>query len=183
MNHEMLMEQLTKVQIDSFWFRHYLLDKSQAVKINNTVSITASIRLGVPQGSILGPILFKIITNDLTETINDCMVVQYADDTQFVHSGTVDDLPHLIARAEVTLSRAKSDFNNNGLLLNSNKTQCLFIGTRPAIRRIPDNITINLNNTSITPRKQVKNLGVYMDQHMSFDAQESYGDSAGSKQN
>ncbi len=117
------------------------------------------------------------------------MVVQYADDTQFVHRGTVDELPHLIARAEATLSSAKSYFNNNGLLLNSNKTQCLFVGTRPAIRRIPDNATINLNSTSITPSKQVKNLGVYMDQYMSFevhihgDAQESYGDSAVSKQN
>ncbi len=168
-NHEMLMEKLTKVKIDSFWFKHYLLDRSQAVKINNTVSTTAPIRFGVPQGSILGPVLFTIFTNDLTETINDCMVVQYADDTQFVHSGTVDELPHLIARAEATLSRAKSYFNNNGLLLNSNKTQCLFVGTRPAIRRIPDNTTINLNSTSITPSKQVKNLGVYMDQYMSFE--------------
>ncbi len=132
-NHEMLMERLTKVKIDPFWLRHYLLDRSQAVKINNTVSTTVPIPFGVPQGSILGSILFTLFTNDLTETINDCMVVQYADDTQFVHSGTVDALPHLIARAETTLSRAKCYFNNNGLLLNSYKTQCLFVGTRPAI--------------------------------------------------
>ncbi len=45
---------------------------------------------------------------------------------------------------------------------------CL-VGTRPAIRRIPDNTTISMNNTSNTPSKQVKNLGVYMDQHMSFE--------------
>ncbi len=142
---------LSPVKIDPFWFRNYLLDRSQAVKINNTVSTTSPMRAGVPQGSILGPILFTVFTNDLTETINDCLVVQYANDTQFVHSGTVDTLAHLIARAETTLSRAKSYFNSNGLLLNSNKTQCLFVGTRPAIRRIPDNTTINLNNTSITP--------------------------------
>ncbi len=160
---------LTKVKIDPFWFRHYLLDRSQAVKINNTVSTTAPVRYGVPQGSILGPILFTILTNDLTETINDCVVVQYAHDTQFVHSGTVEALPHLIARAEAIVSRAKSYFNNNGLLLNPNKTQCLFVGTRPAIRRIPDNTTFNLNSTSVIRSKQVKNLGVYMDQHMSFE--------------
>ncbi len=46
------------------------------------------------------------------------MVVQYADDTQFVHSATVDALPHLIAGAEATLSHTKSYFNNNGLLLS-----------------------------------------------------------------
>ncbi len=168
-NHEMLMEKLTKVKINPFWFRHYLLDSSQPVKIKNTVSTTAPVRFWVPQGSILGPILFTIFTNDLTETISDCMVVQYANDTQFVHSGTIDTLPHLIARAEATLSRAKSYFNNNGLLLTSNTTQCLFVGTRPVIRRTPDNTTINMNNTSITPSKQVKNFGVYMDQHMSFE--------------
>ncbi len=55
-NHEMLMEKLTKVKIDSFY---YLLDRRQAAKINNTVSTTASIRFGVPQGSILAPIFFK----------------------------------------------------------------------------------------------------------------------------
>ncbi len=168
-NHEMLMEKLAKVKIDPFWFRHYPLDRSQAVKINNTVPRTAPIRFGVPHGSILCPIFYMIFTNELTETINDCIVVQYADDTQFVHSGTVDTLPHLIARTEATLSRAKSYFNNNGLLLNSNKSQCLFVGTRPAIRRIPDNTTINLNKTSITPSEQVKSLGVNMDQHMSFE--------------
>ncbi len=105
----------------------------------------------------------------MTETISDCVVVQYADDTQLVHSGKVDALPHLIARAEATLSHPKSYFNNNGLLLNPNNTQCLFVGTRPAIRRVPDNPTINMNNTSIIPSKQGKNLGVYMDQHMSFE--------------
>ncbi len=104
--HEMLMGKLTKVKIDPFWFRQNLSDRSQAVKINNTVSTTAPMRNGVPQGSILGPILFTIFTNDRAETISDCVMVQYADGTQFVHSGTVDALIYLIARAEATLSRA-----------------------------------------------------------------------------
>ena len=78
----------------------------------------AEITFGVPQGSILGPILFTIFVNDLSETINDCEVVQYADDTQFIHSGTLDQLPHLITRAQTTLARAKAYFNTNGLMLN-----------------------------------------------------------------
>ncbi len=68
--------------------------------------------------------------------IHDCGVVQYADDTQFVHTGTIDELPDLITRVETTLSLAETYFNRNGLMIHPNKTQCLFVGTRPFIRRI-----------------------------------------------
>ncbi len=114
-NHEMLMKKISKVKTDSFSFRHYRLYRSQVVKIITTVSTTAPIRFRVPQGSILGPIIFTMLTKDMTETINCCMVFQYADDTQFVPSSTVDALLQLIAGAEATLSSAKSYFNNNGL--------------------------------------------------------------------
>ena len=107
-NHEILMEKIAKVKMDSFWFRHYLLDRSQKVKINNTVSKTAPIKFGVPQGSILGPVLFTIFVNDLTEMIHDCEVVQYADNTQFMHTGTVDVLPDLITKTETTFFFAKT---------------------------------------------------------------------------
>ncbi len=90
------------------------------IKINTTLSKTAPINFGVRPGSILGPILFTIFVNDLTEIIHDCGVVQYADDTQFIHTGTNDELPDLITRAEATLSLTKTYFN---------KTQCLFVGT------------------------------------------------------
>ena len=123
----------------------------------------------MPQGSILGPILFTKFVNDLTEMIHDCEVVQYADDTQFVHTGTTDELPDLITRAETTLTLAKAYFNRNGLMINPNKTQCLFVGTRPFIRRIPSDTTINFDNALITPSKHIKNLGIYMNCHMTFD--------------
>ena len=168
-HHEILMQKLAKVKVDSFWFRHYVLDRTQSVKINTTLSKTARINFGVPQGSILGPILFTIFVNDLTEIIQGCEVIQYADDTQFVHTGTTDELPDLIMRAETTLSHVKAYFNRNGLMINPNKTQCLFVGTRPFIRRIPADTIINFDNALITPSKHIKNLGIYMDCHMTFD--------------
>ncbi len=60
-NHEILMQKVAKVKVDSFWFRHYLQDRTQTVKVNTTLSKTAPIKFGVPQGSILGPILFTIL--------------------------------------------------------------------------------------------------------------------------
>ena len=137
--------------------------------MNIPPSKTANINLGVPQGSILGPILFTVFVNDLADEIKDCKIVQYADDTQFLHSGTVETLPDLVARAERTLSQARTYFNNNGLMLNPNKTQCIFVGNRQLINQIPNNTTINFDSTSITPSKQVKNLGIYLDNHMTFE--------------
>lgn len=168
-NHNILNKKLTKVNVDSFWFQDYLDNRSQKVKINNTMSTTTPTKYGVPQGSILGPILFTIFVNDLAEEIHGCEIIQYADDTQFVHTGTVDALPHLLTAAQTTLSLAKAYFNKNGLLLNDNKTQCIFIGSRPLVKKIPSNTTINFDNTSITPCKHVKNLGVHIDSHMTFD--------------
>ncbi len=54
-------------------------------------------------------------------------------------------------------------------MINPNKTQCLFVGTRPFIRRIPFDTTISFNNALIIPSKHIKNLGIYMDCHMTFD--------------
>ncbi len=101
--------------------------------------------------------------------IHDCDVVQYADDTKFVHTDTTDEMPDLITRAETTLSLAKTYFNRNGLMINPNKTQMSFVGTRPFIRRIPSDTTINFDNVLITLSKHIKNLGIYMNCHLTFD--------------
>ncbi len=118
---------------------------------------------------MLGPILFTIFVNDLSESIDDCEVMQYADDTQFIHSGTLDSLPHFITQAQTTLTRAKNYFNTNGLMLNSKKTQCLFVGTRALTKRIPENTVIMFDHTLITPSKYVKNIEIYMDCNLNFD--------------
>ncbi len=97
------------------------------------------------------------------------MIVRFCK-TQMTHNSFTavhSTLPHLITQAQKTRTRAKT--NTNGLMLNSIKTQCLFIGTRALTKHIPENTTIMFNNSSITPSKYVKNLGIYMDCNLSFD--------------
>ena len=69
------------------WFRSYLTNRTQYVIINNKVSHTGSVTIGVPQGSILGPLLFLIYINDMRQSCNLLECVQYADDTTLYLSG------------------------------------------------------------------------------------------------
>ncbi len=93
----------------------------------------------------------------------------YADDTQFLHADTINNLNDLISNSEKTLLNVKHYFLRNGLLLNPKKTQSIFIGNRQLLAQIPSNIIINCDCGIITPSEHVKNLGVYFDRYMFFD--------------
>ena len=168
-NHELLLEKLQKVYVDRFWFQDYLSNRTQSVKIENHVSSKVDIEFGVPQGSILGPVLFLIFVNDMKNFAVDCQIEQFADDTQILHTGTVNEVDQLIEATESTLTHAKHYFNKNGLLVNANKTQCIFFGSRQNIARIPRDATIKFGDSEIQPSSVAKNLGVYLDQYMTFE--------------
>lgn len=123
----------------------------------------------MPQGSILGPILFTIYVNDLKSNVNDCLLIQYADDTQFIHSEYVQNLPELIRKTEETLERVRMYFNNNGLLLNTKKTQCMLIGSRAQLSKTAGNIVVQAGDAHIQLSDNIKNLGMYFDKHMLFE--------------
>ncbi len=167
-NHKILLCKCSLLNIDTFWFTNYLNDRSMSIRIENNISKKNSIGYGVLHGSILGPILFGIYVNDLFSHVNG-FFVQYADDTQFLHSNTISKLDHLIKDTEKTLVQRRRYFLNNGLMLNSSKTQCVFIGNRQLLQSIPPNTTINFNGDIIYPSNHVKNLGVYIDRYMLFD--------------
>ncbi len=137
--------------------------------MGNDISSALQVHYGVPQGSVLGPILFNTYVNDLSEEIKDCFLIQYADDAQYLQTDTIDSLPKLIHNTEQTLTKIKHYFNKNGLLLNSMKTQCIFIGSRALISKMPENTTIRAGEASIHPSRSVKNLGPHFDNYMSFD--------------
>ncbi len=137
------------------------------VRLENNISKKKIIGYGVSQGSILGPNLFGIYINDLHEHI-DCFLIQYADDTQFLHSGTIEDLNQIIKDTEDTHVKCRDYYLKNGLMFNS-KTQCIFIGNGQLLSKIPPNITVNFNGNIIHPSKYVKNLGRYIDRFMIFD--------------
>ena len=169
-HHQIMMDKLAKVNVDSFWFKSYISNRVQSVQLGSVISSPAEIEFGVPQGSILGPLLFLIYINDLPQYIRDCLLVLYADDTQILLTGEPNEINDLIKKAENVLITAQNYFNSNGLLLNAGKTQFIFFGSRHFISRIPDNVSIKFNNLILTPSQKVKNLGVLMDSNMTFSA-------------
>ena len=168
-SHEILINKCLQLRIDSFWFEDYLANRTQATRVDMNISSITKVTFGVPQGSILGPILFLIYVNDMKGISDGCLFVQYADDAQFIHTGEVGNIYDLIGRTEETLTRAKRYFLENGLMLNAKKTQIIFIGTRQIISQIPENIRINFDNETIEPSRHVKNLGIHMDSNLLFD--------------
>ncbi len=121
------------------------------------------------QGSVFGPVLFNIYVNDVVDYITDCLLLQYSDETQFLHTSTIDNLNLLIGHIESTLLRLKRYFLMNGLLLNQAKTQCIFIGNRQLLCHIPPDTRISYDGDSIHLSTHVKDLGVYLDRYMTFD--------------
>ena len=173
-SHEILLNKCSHLKIDKRWFQSYLEDRVQSVRLGSTVSSQRTIKYGVPQGSILGPILFLIYINDMSSFLKEYFIIQYADDTQIILEGGINEIRELIDRAQIALNEAKLYFQRNGLNVNEQKTQCMFTGSRQLVSLIPSDTVINFGNAVITPSKSVKNLGIYMDQYMLFDIHINY---------
>ena len=121
-NHQILINKLTKANFDFFWFGSYISKCVQSVRIGSVLSSAINITFGVPQGSILGPLLFLICIKDLPQYIRNCLLAIYANDTQIMLTVDINDVEALIERAENILVMVTNYFNSNGLLLNENKT-------------------------------------------------------------
>ncbi len=112
--HNILLEKLQNTATDKFWFNDYLKERSYSIRLNNTVSSKTTVRYGAPLGSILGPIVFNIYVSNMSSHFTKCLLVQH-DDTQFLHTGEVEELNNLVLEAEATLSRARQFLLTNGL--------------------------------------------------------------------
>lgn len=73
-----MLRKCRKLKIDSFWFKSYLMNRTQSMRMKNIMSNKQNINYGVPQGSILGSILFNIFVHDVTEHVENCLLIQYA---------------------------------------------------------------------------------------------------------
>uniref|UniRef100_A0A8C5Q4P0 Reverse transcriptase domain-containing protein n=1 Tax=Leptobrachium leishanense TaxID=445787 RepID=A0A8C5Q4P0_9ANUR len=116
------------------WFQSYVSDRSQFVSISDSTSLPLPVTCGVPQGSILGPLLFTIFINDLPNVCKASTVHMYADDTVIYTSKP--NLPQLEAVLQEEFTEVEKWIANNKLFLNTDKTVTMLFGTAPKLHKL-----------------------------------------------
>ena len=175
-NHKLILAKLKSMGFKNSalkWIDSYLSNRSQQVVTDKGESTFIELNNGVPQGSILGPLLFTILVSDIARNIKFCKYHLYADDTQIYLSGKVGDIVKLIKKINRDLNSISEFSLNNSLKLNEGKSVFIIIGSKQNILKInklklPE---IVINNKSIERKTVVKNLGILFDENLSWDAE------------
>ena len=173
-NHKILLEKLKYYGFDRAalkWFESYLSNRKQYVEINGTKSSFRTMSCGVPQGSVLGPLLFLLYINDLPNIV-DFFSLLFADDTTFLTSNK--DINVLFRKTQSSIKTAAEWFQANKLTLHPDKTKYMvFIPPKTKCDNL-NNLSLTLNSTQLQrvgtdcPEKTVKFLGVWFDDKLSW---------------
>ena len=130
-DHDILLKKLAHYGVDQIsltWFRSYLSDRTQRCYVNAHLSKSRSVKYGVPQGSITGPLLFLVCINDLPDCLNNGSPRMYADDTNVsFQTANLNELEEMMTS---DVSRLNTWLKANRLSLSIAKTEYMVIGTR-----------------------------------------------------
>ena len=172
-DHNILIEKLHCYGIRGValeWIKHYLCDRKQYVVYKNIKSFQGNIKCGVPQGSILGPLLFLIYVNDMANVSDILFPILFADDTSVFVSGK--NLIEMTNKINIELKKIVVWLKVNKLSLNVSKTRCiLFKSPRQKIKQLYD---ISINDQVIDYVDHIKFLGVVIDASLSWSYHVKY---------
>ena len=151
------------------WFESYLSNRKQYISYNgNKCTTFESITYGVPQGSILGPLLFLIYVNDLPNATNILDPIMFADDTNLFYSH--HDIKTLFSTVNAELQKLADWFTANRLSLNIKKTKYTFFHKNSVKDNIPLKLPdLHISNKSIERKSSIKFLGVMLDEHIAWN--------------
>ena len=171
-NHQILLRKLHHYGIRGSandWFKSYLTKRRQCVSINGTTSESQYTKHGVPQGSVLGPLLFLIYINDLHNCIKHSTVRHFADDTNLLYSikkKEQDRNRNIVRNLNTDLRSLNQWLLANKISLNSTKTELIFF--RKINTPIP-NLKIKLNGVRLKESSEVKYVGIIFDEYLTFN--------------
>ena len=169
-DHEILLNKLEIYGIKDealLWFDTYLTNRKQQVTINNNQSEFKNISYGVPQGSILGPLLFLLFINDLPLYTNNVFTDLYADDTTLYIIG--DSMEQIEDNLQTALNNLHVWCKSNGMVLNSAKTKVMLVTTNQRRKRLDhDSLDLKFNNDDLNAISNDKILGVFVDHNLTW---------------
>ena len=166
-DHELLIAKLAAYGLDSHslkLLKCYLSNRFQRTKVGSFYSVWLLILKGVPQGSILGPLLFNIFINDLLTVVTKTDLCNFADDNTIY--SCADSLMQVISELQDDLPIVLSWFKANQLAANPSKFQMLVLGARDS--ELP--ISIQSADTTITSTDSVELLGIRIDSKLTFSS-------------
>ena len=168
-NHSLLIEKLKCYRFCSKsikWFTSYLTGRYQKVSISGKLSCSREISAGVPQGSVLGPLLFIIYINDLPLFVKDTIIDMFADDTTITAVGK--SKPDITQTLQNEICIIENWCQQNSMLPNVQKTKTMFLAASYPINHQSDEIKILLQNHEIQQTYKEKILGVHIDPQLNW---------------
>ena len=170
-DHEILLQKLECYSFDSnalTVFKSYLNNRQQSVHIGTTESKFNEIKSGVPQGSVLGPILFLLYINDLPLHVKHSQIALFADDTT-IH-GSSKSLESIEENMQKDLDNINKWCDENKMKINENKTNCMLLGTNQRLANLSKTtLDLKVNDIALDNVKNQKLLGVEIDSHLDYN--------------
>ena len=169
-DHNILLSKLEYYGITGLtlnWFNSYLNNRTQTCTLNNCTSSKALVRCGVPQGTILGPLLFLLYINDLPKCLIYSQPRMYADDTSITFAS--NDINRINECVSSDLCNIHNWLSANKLTLNMTKTEFLLIGSNQRLSNIKEKPNILIEGEKVQQVFSSKSLGVQIDQHLTWE--------------
>jgi Reverse transcriptase (RNA-dependent DNA polymerase) len=163
---KILLKKLERIGVrgvEKEWFESYLTGRTQRTKIDDILSGPVENHLGVPQGSVLGPLLFLLYINDINTTVNLCHIKLFADDTLVYISDK--NVEQAISKMNSELYKLNEWLKLNKLILNNEKTVYMIINNK----KVETDETIKMDGKNIMKVDQVKYLGIILDNKLNFN--------------
>lgn len=177
-NRDILIRKLQKIGITGHalkWFREYLSNRFQAVRYGGIVSEKIETEHGVPQGTVLGPVLFNLYINDIVQCVLASVIDLFADDTKIYAAGS--DLGELSNRLNADLARVSEWLKDNQMALNLSKSKFMVIGKSNSLNKAAadiENLNIVIDGEKLERVNSIKYLGVIVDNKLEFKEHAQY---------